>query len=57
MNMWNMLEKFCAEVIDDSSSDEEPDHTTQTMATAVASIFHEHNAMQMPVHQGSVKGR
>ncbi|KAK1633173.1 hypothetical protein QYE76_007488 [Lolium multiflorum] len=56
MDMWNMLEKFRAEVIDDSSSDEESDHTTQTMATAAASILLEHNVSQMPVHRGSVKG-
>jgi hypothetical protein len=41
-----MLDKFHAEVID-SSSDEESDQTTQTMATAAASIHHEYNASQM----------
>lgn len=43
MDMWKMLDKFRAEVMD-SSSDEESDHTTQTMATVTTSILHEHNA-------------
>jgi hypothetical protein len=43
MDMWKMLDKFRAEVIDDSSSDEKSDHTTQTMATAAGSIPHVHN--------------
>ncbi|XP_071677538.1 uncharacterized protein [Lolium perenne] len=56
MDMWKMLEKFRAKVID-SSSDEESDQATQTMATAATSILHEYNASQMPVQRGSVKGR
>lgn len=51
-----MLDKFHDEVID-SSSDEESNQMKQTMATVAASILHEYNASQMPVHQGSVKGR
>jgi hypothetical protein len=43
MEIWKMLDKFRAEFID-SSSDEESDHTTQSMATATASIHHEYNA-------------
>jgi hypothetical protein len=54
MNMWKMLDKFRVEVMD-SSSDEESDHTTQTMATVVASMLHGHGARQMPVHRGSMK--
>jgi hypothetical protein len=30
---------------------------TQNMASGAASILHEHNASQMLVHRGSVKGR
>jgi hypothetical protein len=48
MYMWKMLDKFRAKVID-SSSGEESDHTTQTMASVAASILHEHNSSQMPV--------
>lgn len=51
-----MLYKFRAEVMD-SSSDEESDQTTQTMATMAVSILHEHNISQIPVHRGFVKGR
>ena len=43
MDMWQMLYKFRAEVVD-SFSDEESDQSTQTMATAAASILHEYNA-------------
>jgi hypothetical protein len=43
MDMWKMLDKFRVEVID-SSSGEESDHTTQTMATVAASILREYNA-------------
>ncbi|XP_051211156.1 uncharacterized protein [Lolium perenne] len=56
MDMWKMLNKFRAEVID-PSSDEESDQTTQTMAIVAASILHECNTSQMSVHRGSVKGR
>ncbi|KAK1649259.1 hypothetical protein QYE76_067064 [Lolium multiflorum] len=35
MDMWHMLDKFHAEVVD-SSSDEESDQSTQTVATAAA---------------------
>ncbi|KAK1693600.1 hypothetical protein QYE76_010297 [Lolium multiflorum] len=51
-----MLDKFRAEVVD-SSSDEESDQSTQTLATSAASILHEYNSKQAPVHRGSVKGR
>ncbi|KAK1663483.1 hypothetical protein QYE76_051642 [Lolium multiflorum] len=40
MNMWHMLQKFHVEVID-SSSDEESDQSTQTLATTAASMMHE----------------
>ncbi|KAK1653880.1 hypothetical protein QYE76_071685 [Lolium multiflorum] len=56
MDMWHMLEKFRAEVVD-SSSDEESDQSTQTLATTVASMIHEFTSNQGPVHRGSVKGR
>ncbi|KAK1684519.1 hypothetical protein QYE76_045367 [Lolium multiflorum] len=49
MDMWQMLDKFRAEVVDSSS--------TQTLATAAASILHEFNSNQAPLHRGSVKGR
>jgi hypothetical protein len=55
MDMWKMLDKFRVEVID-SPFDEESDQTTQTMASAAASILHEYNASKMPVHRGSIKG-
>ncbi|KAK1694725.1 hypothetical protein QYE76_011422 [Lolium multiflorum] len=56
MDMWHMLEKFRAEVVD-SSSDEESDQSTQTLATTAASMIHEFTSNQGPVHRGSVKGR
>nr|XP_051190779.1 uncharacterized protein LOC127304113 [Lolium perenne] len=54
--MWQMLDKFCAEVVD-SFSDEESDQSMQTLATTAASMIHEFNSNQGPVHRGSVKGR
>jgi hypothetical protein len=56
MEVWQMLDKFRAEVVD-SSSYEEPDQLTRTMDTVAASILYEYNASQTPVHRGSVKGR
>ncbi|KAK1644625.1 hypothetical protein QYE76_062430 [Lolium multiflorum] len=47
---WKMLEKFRAEVVD-SSSDEESDQSTQTLATTAASMIHEFNSNQGPVHR------
>ncbi|KAK1631464.1 hypothetical protein QYE76_005779 [Lolium multiflorum] len=51
MDMWQMLEKFCAEVVD-SSSDEESDQSTHTLATTAASMIHEFNSNQGLVHRG-----
>jgi hypothetical protein len=51
-----MLDKFRAEIVD-SSSDEEPGQSMQTMATVVASILHEYSSSQTPVHRSFVKGR
>ncbi|KAK1664525.1 hypothetical protein QYE76_052684 [Lolium multiflorum] len=56
MDMWHMVKKFRAEVVD-SSSDEESDQSTQTLATTAASMIHEFISNPGPVHQGSVKGR
>ncbi|KAK1607795.1 hypothetical protein QYE76_031468 [Lolium multiflorum] len=39
MDMWQMVDKYRAEVVD-SSSDEESNQLTRTMATAAASILH-----------------
>ena len=56
MDMWQALNRFRREVVDDSSSSDESNDTTQFMV-AVASMLHEHNVRNMPVHRGSVKGR
>ncbi|KAK1601704.1 hypothetical protein QYE76_018398 [Lolium multiflorum] len=56
MDMWQMLDKFRAEVID-SSSDEESYQSTQTLATTAASMIHEFTSNTGPEHRGSVKGR
>ncbi|KAK1664178.1 hypothetical protein QYE76_052337 [Lolium multiflorum] len=56
MDIWHMVEKFRAEVVD-SSSDEESDQSTQTLATTAASMIHEFTSNPGPVHRGSVKGR
>ncbi|KAK1679728.1 hypothetical protein QYE76_040576 [Lolium multiflorum] len=56
MDMWQMLDKFRAEVVD-SSSDEESDESTQTLATTAASMIHEFTSNPGPQHRGSVKGR
>jgi hypothetical protein len=56
MDMWKLLEKFRTEVIV-SSSDDESEQMMQNMASAAASILHEHNVSQTPVHRGSMKGR
>ncbi|KAK1668455.1 hypothetical protein QYE76_056614 [Lolium multiflorum] len=56
MEMWHMVEKFRAEVVD-SSSDDESDHSAQTLATTAASMIHEVTSNPGPVHRGSVKGR
>ncbi|KAK1651392.1 hypothetical protein QYE76_069197 [Lolium multiflorum] len=45
MDMWQMLDKFRAEVVD-SSSDEESDQSTQTLATTAASMIHEFSSNQ-----------
>jgi hypothetical protein len=55
MDMWKSLDKFRNE-ISDSYSDDESDKTTHVIASA-ASILREHNANQMPVYRGSMKGR
>ncbi|KAK1612486.1 hypothetical protein QYE76_036159 [Lolium multiflorum] len=44
-----------AEVVD-SSSDEESDESTQTLATTAASMIHEFTSNPGPQHRGSVKG-
>ncbi|KAK1660271.1 hypothetical protein QYE76_048430 [Lolium multiflorum] len=51
MDMWQMLDKFRAEVID-SSSDEESDQSTQTLATTAASMIHEFTS-----NEGRVEGQ
>jgi hypothetical protein len=56
MDMWHMLEKFRAEVVD-SSSDEESDQSTQTLAPIATSMIHEFTSNEGSVHWGSVKGR
>ncbi|KAK1661955.1 hypothetical protein QYE76_050114 [Lolium multiflorum] len=56
MDMWQMLEKFHAEVVD-SSSDEDSDQLMYTLTTTAASMIDEFNSNQGPVHRGSVKGR
>ncbi|XP_071683696.1 uncharacterized protein [Lolium perenne] len=56
MDMWKMLQKFHAEVVG-SSSDEESDQSTHTLASTAASMIHEFTSNEGPVHQGSVKGR
>nr|XP_051221420.1 uncharacterized protein LOC127339637 [Lolium perenne] len=56
MDMLMSLKMFCSEVID-SSSDDESEQTTQNMASDAASIPHEQNASQTPLHRGSLKGR
>jgi hypothetical protein len=56
MDMWKMLDKFCAEVID-SSSDEESDQSTQILATTAASMIHEFTSNPGLQHRCSVKGR
>lgn len=56
MDMGQMLDKFRAEVVD-SSSDEESDESTQTLATTAASMIHEFTSNPGPQHRGSVKGR
>jgi hypothetical protein len=56
MDMWQMLDKFRAEVVD-SSSDDESDQSTRTLATTTASMIHEFTSNEGPVHWGSVKGR
>jgi hypothetical protein len=50
MDMWRMLDKFPAKVVD-SSFDEKFHQSMQTMATAAASILHEYNSSQTPVHR------
>jgi hypothetical protein len=50
MDMWQILDKFCSEVVD-SSFDEESDQSTQTMAIVAASILHEYNSSQTPMHR------
>ncbi|KAK1651543.1 hypothetical protein QYE76_069348 [Lolium multiflorum] len=56
MDMWHMVEKFRAEVVE-SSSDEESDQSTQTLATTAASMIHEFTSNPGPEHRGSMKGR
>ncbi|KAK1612505.1 hypothetical protein QYE76_036178 [Lolium multiflorum] len=56
MDMWQMLQKYHEEVID-SSSDDESDQSTQTLATTTASMIHEFTSNEGLVHRGSVKGR
>jgi hypothetical protein len=55
MDIRQTLERLCTECID-NSSDEESNETSQPMVVA-ASILHEHHVKQMPIHQGSTKGR
>ncbi|KAK1627577.1 hypothetical protein QYE76_001892 [Lolium multiflorum] len=50
-----MLNKFRAEAFD-SSSDEEYDQSTQTLATTAASMIHEFTSNPGPEHRCSVKG-
>jgi hypothetical protein len=50
MDMWHMVEKFHAEVVD-SSSNEESDQSTQTLATTAASMIHEFTSNPGPVHR------
>ena len=50
MDMWQALDQFRREVVDDSSDDDESNETTQFM-------LHEHNARNLSVYRGSLKGR
>ncbi|KAK1651499.1 hypothetical protein QYE76_069304 [Lolium multiflorum] len=53
MDIWHMVEKFHAEVVD-YSSEEESDQSTQTFATTAASMIHEFTSNRAGA--GSVKG-
>ncbi|KAK1646961.1 hypothetical protein QYE76_064766 [Lolium multiflorum] len=56
MDIWDMVEKFRAELIE-SSSDKESEQSTHTLATTAASMIHEFTSNPGPMHRGSVKGR
>ena len=58
MDMWQAIDRFRREVIDNSSDEDESNKTISSeFMVAAASMLHDHNARNLPVYRGSVKGR